>query len=136
MYLDSNELIYAAVDNTLTGSDARALLKLVREGRLNAAVSPLVLDEVMWSVQKSAGRESADRTATGIMALPLSWLDIAYTCIRHARSYYRAGLNPRDAFHAGIMKDYSINEIVSEDAHFDKIPGIRRLSIKDALKSR
>lgn len=134
MYLDSNVFIYAAMDKSDAGAEARALLKLIREGRINAAVSPLVLDEVMWTVQKSTGRECADLVVTGIMALPLSWLDTAYSCIRHARAYYLEGLDPRDAFHAGVMKDYSINEIVSEDVHFDKIKGLTRISIKDAVR--
>jgi len=136
MYVDSNVLILASLDGGRLGTDAGEFLRRVKEGRVNAALSPLVLDEVMWALQKTLGRENADRTVTGIMALPFSWLDIGYGSIRHARRHFRNGLDPRDAFHAGVMNDYSINEIVSEDAHFDMIKEIRRISIKDALKGR
>jgi predicted nucleic acid-binding protein len=134
LYLDSNVFLFAALDTGKTGDDAKALLKRVSDGSIKAAISPLVLDEVMWGVQKIMGREYSNRYVAGIISTPFTWLDIAFSCVEIARSYYKQGLNPRDAFHAAVMTDYGINVIVSEDAHFDKIKDLKRISIKEAFK--
>ena len=90
----------------------------------------------MWVLQKSTGRERTNRIVSGIISTPFTWLDVAYSCVESARSYFQQGLDPRDAFHAAVMNDYGINLIVSEDAHFDKIGGIKRITIKEALKGK
>ncbi len=134
MYLDANVFIYAALDNGDTGNAARDLLKKIENKAIVAAVSPLVFDEVIWVVQKVAGREDAKKIGQGMLSLPLSWLDVGYTSIQHSMVHYNAGLNPRDAIHIGIMTDYNMNVIVSEDKDFDKIQTIVRKTIKVVLK--
>lgn len=136
LYIDSNVFLFAALDTGKAGDDAKALLRLVSDGKIKAAISPLVLDEVMWGVQKTMGRDYSGRYVSGIISTPFTWLDISFSCVETARSYYKQGLNPRDAFHAAVMSDYDINVIVSEDAHFDKIKDLRRISLNEALKGR
>ena len=36
-------------------------------------------------------------------------------------------IQTRDAFHAAVMLNNDLLEIISTDSHFDQIPGIRRL---------
>jgi hypothetical protein len=136
MFVDSNVLIFAALDSGQLGSDANKFLQLVKEGHIKATLSPMVINEVMRAIQKGQGREQADRIVTGIMLLPFSWLDIGYSCIHHARRHFKAGLDPTDAFHVAVMNDYSIDMIVSEDTHFDKVQGIKRISIKEAISGK
>jgi predicted nucleic acid-binding protein len=136
MYVDSNVLIFAALDSGRIGADANRFLRLIREGRIRASVSPMVLNEVMRAIQKAIGREQANRLTAAIMLLPFSWLDIGYSCIPHAQRHFKKGLDPTDAFHAAIMNDYNISIIISEDAHFDKVEGIKRISIKGAVNGK
>ena len=136
MYLDSNVLIFAALDNGQFGSDANKLLRMVREGQIKASISPMVLNEVMRASQKALGREQADRIVTGIMLIPFSWLDIGYGCIHYARRHFKNGLDPTDAFHAAIMNEYNLSLIVTEDSHFDNVEGIKRISIREALTKK
>ena len=136
MYLDSNILIFAALDNGQRGADAIKLLRMIRDGHIKANSSPLVVNEVMRATQRALGREQADRIVAGMMLLPFSWLDIGYGCIHHARRHFKNGLDPTDAFHAAVMNDYNLSVIVSEDAHFDKVEGITRISIREALNRK
>jgi predicted nucleic acid-binding protein len=134
MYIDANIFIFAALDNGDIGKKARELLKRIEDRRLVASVSPLVFDEVVWVVQKISGRDDAQKIGYGLLSLPLSWLDIGYSSIQHSMNSYKVGLNPRDALHIGIMTDYDINVIISEDKDFDKIQSIKRKTIEMALK--
>ena len=38
-------------------------------------------------------------------------------------------LKPRDAFHIAIMKQFHLTEIVSDDADFDRVKGIKRIKL-------
>jgi len=39
------------------------------------------------------------------------------------------GLKPRDAFHAAIMEDLGVNEIVTDDTDFDKLESTKRIRL-------
>jgi uncharacterized protein len=134
MYIDANVFIFAALDNGDIGKNARELLKKIEDRKLVAAVSPLVFDEVIWVIQKISGRDDAQKIGLGLLSMPLSWLDVGYTSIQHSMDAYKVGLDPRDAIHVGIMTDYNLNVIISEDKDFDKIQSIKRKSIEMVLK--
>ena len=131
MYIDSNIFIYAAIDNTKTGEKARNVIEKIANGEIKGYVSPLVIDEVMWVIQKMVDRNVAYRTVQLITSLPLVWLDISYETTKIALEIYQRGLDPRDSFHIGVMKEYNISEILSEDKDFDKISEIRRVSLNN-----
>ena len=133
MFLDSNVLLFAFLDKGQMGDDANELLRMVRDGRLRAEISPLVLDEVMWALKKTIGREQTDRAIGGMMMLPFIWLDLSFGCIRHARARFREGLDPRDAFHAAVMDENGLYVIISEDIHFDKLEGVQKMTIRMAI---
>jgi predicted nucleic acid-binding protein len=136
MYIDANVIIYAAMDNSELGQDARKLMRKIGAKEISGAISALVVDEVLWGIQKLQGRGAAADFGRIMLSMPFSWLDAGYTSVRHALVFHRQGLDPRDAFHAGIMRDYDLHEILSEDDHFDKIKGIKRKSIREMVKER
>jgi len=136
LFLDANVLVHAALDTRELGEDAWKLLKLLKARTLSLSITPLVVDETLWGIQKESGKEAALRFGEILLSMPFTWLDVGHSSVGHALEFYRQGLDPRDAFHAAVMKDFGINEILSEDPHFDRIKEIRRISIKDALKGR
>ena len=133
MYIDANVFVYAALDRGEKGEIARKIIDNISDGKTTAAISALVCDEVAWIVQKLTDRSASFETLSLIIELPLTWLDITYNCMIHALEYYKKGLDPRDALHLGIMKEYNINVIMSEDTDFDSVPGIDRWSLKRAI---
>ena len=134
-YIDSNVFIYTALDNTEVGNNARKIMKYIMEKKLKCAISPLVMDEVMWSVQRMVGREVSIRVSNLILSLPLIWFDVSYDTVQRVLEFYRKGLDPRDAFHIAVMLEYGVSSIISEDRDFDKISEIKRLSIKEIAES-
>ena len=93
----------------------------------------MVMDEVLWAIQKRSGRGASESYGRLLLGMPFTWLDAGNASARAAIDYYHDGLDPRDAFHAGIMQAHGIHEITSEDGHFDGRTDIRRRSIKEAL---
>ena len=135
MYVDSNIFIYAAIDSTEKGEKARKVIDKIANGEIKAYISPLVIDEVMWVIQKMVNRETAHEVGSLIISLPLIWLDISYETVKTSLSVYERGLDPRDAFHVSVMEEYNISEILSEDKDFDKISEIKRYSLGDIISA-
>ncbi len=133
MYLDSNIFIYAFIDNTEQGDLARNFMEKLVGGEVKAYVSPLVLDEVVWVIHKLKGKELASRVGKTILSMPLIWLDVTYESAKHSLDFYGMGLKPRDALHLGIMRDYDLTEILSEDGDFNGIKGIERRSLRNVV---
>ncbi len=133
MYVDSNIFIYAAVDNTEKGEKARKIIEKITRGELKAHASPLVWDEVVWVVQKFTNRDVALEVGKLILDLPLIWLDISYETVKSSVNFYERGMNPRDAVHLGVMEEYNISEILTEDKDFNKIPEIKKYNMADLV---
>ena len=133
MYVDSNIFIYAAIDNTEKGEKARKIIEKITKGELKAQVSPLVWDEVVWVVQKLTNRDVAAEVGKLVLELPLVWLDISYDTVKAALTFYERGVKPRDAIHLGVMQEYSISEILTEDSDFDKISEIKNYKMRDIV---
>ena len=72
MYIDSNIFIYAAIDNTEKGNKARKVIDKIANGEIKAYISPLVIDEVMWVIQKMVNRETAHQVGNLIISLSLN----------------------------------------------------------------
>ena len=131
LYIDSNIFIYSFIDNTEQGDMARKLMERIVRGETDACASPLVLDEVLWVVQRLRGKDVALRVGNALMNIPLTWLDISYDSARYSLDFYEKGMKPRDALHLGVMKDYGIREILTEDMEFKRIEDFKVLRLKD-----
>lgn len=94
----------------------------------------MVFDETLHFLEKFTNRKVSERIARSLLSLSSSWLDVTYNASVHAFEYYQIGLAPRDAMHAGIMRDYGITLVVSEDSDFDNIPYIERWTLEEVLK--
>ena len=133
MYIDANVIVHAALDPTLKGDMAREILHRMNPKRFPVEISTLVMDEVLWAIQKRSGRAVSESYGRLLLGLPFTWLDAGNDSAKAAIDYYHDGLDPRDSFHAGIMHAHGLQEIASEDSHFDGRRHIRRRTIKEAL---
>ena len=130
-FLDANVFILAAFDKGPRGERARGLLAEVGPPRPHAT-SALVLDEVFWALRKLGGRSAALReskrlaTIPGLRLLPVSSREWA-TALRLMEAHDK--LKPRDALHAACTLEGGLSVIVSVDADFDGIPGVKRVGL-------
>lgn len=130
LYLDANFFIFANFDTTPKGEKARKILHGIAEGQ-EAVTSVLALDEVMWDIIRNKKETELRDVIEEIYSIknmtvkevsssvPLAALDFM--------EIYK--LKPRDAFHAAVMKQFGITNIVSDDTDFDAIRGIKRIRL-------
>lgn len=112
----------------------RVVLKRVIDGRLAAATSSEVVQEILYVFdrrdRKAAGIELARSTLEMFPELlPVTRADFLLACDLFERL---PGLRPRDAVHAATMRNNGLGIVISADAHFDKIPGLRRIAPREA----
>jgi len=127
-YLDANFFIFALLDTTKKGVAATEIHRSITNGRQRAVTSPLAIDELMWVLVRAGKRHLVRTAVEGIYATPnLDVLAVSatipLTALDLAEKY---DLKPRDAFHAAIMKENKLNQIVTDDSDFDRVEWINR----------
>lgn len=130
-YLDANFFILYNFDQTPRGERARKIQADIVAGE-EAVTSSLALDEVMWVLIRNRKAEVLRETIEDIYAVPnLDVRDVSGSIPLDALDFiekYR--LRPRDAFHAAVMKDLGLSEIVSDDSDFDRVEWIKRIKLE------
>lgn len=130
-YIDANVFIFAAGDRTPLGIAARRIIKDIQEGKLSACTCALTYDEVMWGVRKLLDKEKSYLAGELFLSLPhLRLTEVQRETITEAHHFItHFDLKPRDAIHLAAMRLENEKEIISEDPDFDRIPGIKRISL-------
>lgn len=128
LYLDANFFIFALLDRTDKGVEARRILQMIVKGE-RALTSPLALDEVMWVLIKGGKKHLLRMAIEGIYSTPnLDVVEVISTApILALDLIERYDLRPRDALHIAIMRENNVDTIVSDDEDFDRIEGLKRI---------
>jgi len=130
IYLDANFFAFGILNLEEKGEKARKIHSDIIKGK-KAVTSPLTLDEFMWVLIKNNRKELIRKAVLDVYSTPNLEIrevssSVPIAAIEFIEKY---GLKPRDAFHLAIMKELKINEIVTDDPHFDKISGIKRIKL-------
>lgn len=132
-YLDSNVFIHAALNDQETGMAARELFTKLVSRSEQAASSTLTLDEVAWNILKHQGKEKMLNLCRNFLANPcIAWIEPTPEIMKKSLDLIeRYDLDPRDAIHAATCQSKGIRELVSDDAHFDRIKetNIKRIGL-------
>lgn len=128
IYLDSNVFIYAALGGGDEGRWCRDLIRRVAAGEDEAVTSVLAVDEVVYQVRVSRGLEASIQAGEAVLQMAHLIVapadaEILWESLDLGR---RFELYPRDAIHAATAILRGTPELVSEDADFDKVDGLRR----------
>ena len=131
IYLDANFFLFAILDVTRKGDNARKIQETILKGKQFAETSALTLDEIMWVLIKNKKSHMLRTVVEGIYSMPnLEITAVSSTVPMVALELIEKNdLSPRDAFHIAIMKEAKITSIVSDDEDFDDLEGIKRVSI-------
>ena len=131
IYLDANFFVFALLDNTKKGEKARSIQKEIIEGKHIAFTSVLAIDEIMWVLIKNGKKSILRKTIEDIYATPnLEVREVPPLVPINALDFMeKYNLKPRDAFHAAIMKQFQLKEIVSDDSDFDKVKELKRIRL-------
>lgn len=135
MYIDSNIFIFAATDKGKLGKNCREVIRLINEQKIICASSFLVVDEAIWVLKKSVGKDSAIKITKAMLSMPINWIEIDKSVIiRMIDIYDKTTLDPRDAIHISSMRKVGLSVIVSEDNDFDKVDGIERINASKCIE--
>ncbi len=131
IYIDANVFIFAALNTERMGDAARALLRKVQEGKLEAASSALSFDELVWAVKRSRTADDAITSGHAFLDMPgLKLVNVDSDLLAKSLAVMRGyRLDPRDSIHAASAMKEDAEAIVSTDRHFDRVKEIKRRDI-------
>ena len=129
-FLDANVFLAALLAKDEVGAAAQRVLAAL-DAANPACTSVLVLDEVFWVLRKRHGSDGALEASRRLMTMPgLRVLAVQATDWSAALGLMedRPAMKPRDALHAATALSAGCDSIVSTDADFDRLPGLKRVS--------
>ena len=128
LYLDANFFIFALLDNTKKGAEARNLQRKIVEDAEESITSSLALDEVMWVLIRGDRRHLLRAAVEGIYSTPnLNVVPVSSSApLLALEMIEKYDLKPRDALHLAVMRENRVESIVSDDTDFDRIEWVER----------
>ena len=134
-FLDTNVFIYAAGRESDYKPSCTQILADVVRGNLAAAVSSEVCQEIAYIYHRRQRSDLAIEVVRRVLKMPLTVLLVGRAEMETAVGIYAdkqaAGLRPRDAVHAAVMKQNGISRVISTDPHFGLLDGIERVDPRD-----
>ena len=139
-FLDTNIFIYAAGRESDYKAPCIQILADVVRGDLPAAINSEVCQEIMYVYHRRQRPDLAVEVVSRILRMPLTVLPVGRVETELAIAIYRekqaAGLPPRDAIHAAVMRQNGIRRVISTDPHFDLLDDLERVDPRDYTGSR
>ncbi len=127
--VDANVVIYSAIESPYR-APCLELLSAIARGRAPGRLSTAILEEV-WHVERSgrAGDLTGLTSRAYTAFTPL--LPVTDTTFSMALSLDAPALGTNDRLHAAVCHEHSIDSIVTADADFDGVSGLRRVDPLD-----
>lgn len=129
-FLDSNVLLrHLTQDHDDFSPRATAILARIEDGGLQARLADTVVFEVVFTLQRAYRLpKAAIRDALlPLIDLPGLLLTKKERIRRALDLYVEANVSYGDAYHAVLMQDEGIAEVISFDRDFDRVPWLRRI---------
>src|ERR671914_1564235 len=131
-FLDTNIFLrHLLQDDPLHSPKASAFLKRIEEGEVKVRTADTVIFETVFTLQRSYGKEKAAIRDTFLPLLELPGIVLPNK--RRYRKvfslYVEKNLPFADAYHAVLMEQLNLTEIVTFDTDFDRITGISRVKL-------
>ncbi|MBI2581367.1 type II toxin-antitoxin system VapC family toxin [Candidatus Woesearchaeota archaeon] len=138
-YLDANVFIFAAVVGEAADPKAvqsKQILQKIADGLILASTSILTWDEIIWGCKASMPLKEAVGKGEIILTLPnLSARDATALIVKKAGELaIECPLRPRDAIHAATAILHGEKEIITDDADFDKVRELKRVTLTEASR--
>ena len=134
VFVDTGVIMYAAGAPHPMRAPCRDLIEAVVDGRLDAAVSVEVVQEIFHRFSSSGRREVGVAMAEAALDLFAPVLPITDRIMRRMPGLFAEyhDLSARDLVHVATCLEVGIDVIVSPDRGFDAVAGLQRLDPTDA----
>jgi len=130
-FLDVNIAMYAAGAEHPLKAPCAAVLQMAVDGQIDIVIDAEIIQEVLHRYGALQRWETAQTVAEGLLALasvvfPVGEAEMWRTVHLFER-HAPAGIRARDLLHVAVMQENGLSQIISTDAHFDRVEGITRL---------
>ena len=131
IYLDSTLFLNSILYRDEKAKECNKILSRLYNGEFFGVTSFLTWDEVVHITNKNLGKSVGLKKGEEFLIFPnLIFVDVNKIVISKAQILMNEyNLNPRDAIHAATALLNNCNEIISDDADFDKIKELKRVKI-------
>lgn len=140
VFLDANIFMYAAGKPHTYKNPCLHILKDIETQELTGVVNTEILQELLYRYSHIGLIEKGIELCNEILQYPLTVLSVSESDVLLAidliQEYKSSKITPRDAFHAAIIKNNHINEIISADKDFDNFDFLTRINPKDYTPKR
>ncbi len=129
-FLDTNVLLrHLRADNAEHSPRATAYLERIEREELKVRTADTVIFETVFTLERSYRQpKAAIRDALlPLIALPGIVLPRKRRFQTAFTFYVDLNISFADAYHAALMVEQKLTEVVTFDHHFDRIPGITRV---------
>ncbi len=128
--VDSNVPMYLIGTPHPHKTDAQRLLEQLISDRQKLVTDAEVLQEILHRYVAINRREAIQPAFDALLGVVDQIFPIDESAAHRAKEIVlqRQGLSARDAVHAAVMELHGIEAILSFDAGFDGLPGIRRIA--------
>lgn len=124
-FIDANVIVYAAVPSRYR-EPCLEILEAVAEGRAAGRTSTAILEEV-WHLELSGRVGPIEGLARRAYSLFTPLLAVDDEVMARALEVHAPRLGANDRVHVATALAHGIDTIVSADADFDRVPGLRRV---------
>jgi predicted nucleic acid-binding protein len=130
-FVDANVVVYAEAEpDPAVRNSCRQFLAAVSAGRLNARCSTAVIEEV-WHVELRGRPPMRAGVARKTFLLFRPLLTVTDEIVQLALDLDVTGIGSSDRIHAATCLDAGITTIISADAAFDHVAGLRRVDPRE-----
>lgn len=130
LFLDTNVILYANVEDPRYTAPCQAILEAVVEGRIEATTSAAVIEELLHLELRGrpAGLEGLARDAHELLGPVLPVTD---EVIARALAMRPSPMGAKDRVHVATCQVNGLTALASADAHFDGVDGLARVDPGD-----
>jgi uncharacterized protein len=134
VFIDSNIPMYVAGREHANRAPARRILSGARAGEFDACTSTEVLQEILCRYSSINRLDLARDVYDLFVEICPVVLSVTLADTDRARDLLCSseGLSARDAVHAAVMLNNEVEWIATFDTGFDRVTGIKRLTILEA----
>ena len=129
-YIDSNIFISNLIGDKRLGKAAQKYLEAAASGKESAVTSVHTMIEIYAFLKgKKLTEHKISEILIAINQHGVTMLPFEPEIMKEALSMVKKNWKLGDAIHYATMKKNCIEEIVTDDSHFDNVEGIKRLDV-------
>ncbi len=135
-YVDTNVLLRFITGAPKTqAQEAKQLFAAAERGEVTLLLDPITVAEAVWVLTSfyKFGKPQVKDVLIPLLANPGIWMHDKHGVLVALTLYAELNVDFVDALLSVHMQRVGVSRIVSYDEHFDRLPGVRRVSPVEAL---